>query len=96
MSEGRPSMNTLDVSDLKQTSVVRIITYDHSGTVVKVMEHLRGKHREHSLCWQMCKHFQPGDRSEANCPVARSLAEIEKQFGVVTPVWECPKYEPGN
>jgi len=91
---GRPMMNTLDVDDLKKKSPVKISTFDHRGTIVKVIDQLRGLHREHSLCWQNCQYFLPGDGSEANCHIARSIQEIEKRCTVVLPVWECPKYEP--
>ena len=52
----------------------------------------QGKHRDNCLCWQDCKHFFPDDR-EKNCDIANGLFEMDVSCGLVTPVWECPKYE---
>jgi hypothetical protein len=66
--------------------------YEHHGTKVSVQPHLKGKHREHCLCWQQCKYFKPESREE-NCAIANALYAICVLCNVTTPVWECPKYE---
>lgn len=67
-----------------------IVTYEHHGKEVKVQEHLKGRHREHCLCYT-CVEFKPEDR-EANCPIANALYAICVEHNVATPVWECPKF----
>jgi hypothetical protein len=67
--------------------------YEHHGTVVSVVSELKGKHREHCLCFLGCKHFKP-DTPE-NCSLAQELYEFDVKHGMTTPVWECPKYEVG-
>lgn len=58
---------------------------------VWVMSELKGKHREHCLCHQGCKKFKPGE--EDNCPIAQENFEFCVKHGVVSPMWECPKFE---
>lgn len=50
---------------------------------------LRGKHREHCLCWR-CLNFKPG--TEDNCRIAKRLYQICVEENLVTPVYECPAY----
>jgi hypothetical protein len=69
-----------------------IIKYKHHGTEVSVQEHLKGKHREHCLCFQNCVHFKPENREE-NCEIANANFKTCVDFNVVLPVWECPKYK---
>jgi len=81
----------------------KIIKYrHHRDEEVSVQEHLKGKHRDHCLCWQNCKHFKPepskGETAKAevekgNCPLAQKLYEICVTYNIVIPVWECPRYE---
>ena len=69
-----------------------IIKYVHHGTKeVSVQEHLKGKHREHCLCWQNCKHFTPENRDE-NCNIANELFGLCVDENIVALVWECPRY----
>lgn len=70
-----------------------IIRYNHHNpnTKVAVQEHLKGKHREHCLCYQ-CSKFKPESRSE-NCPLANILYNICVFAEMVTPVWECAVFE---
>lgn len=70
-----------------------IIQYEHHGREVYVDEALRGKHREHCLCFQ-CDHFLPdGDEHrDRNCQFANLLFAFDQAFGMVTPVWECPYF----
>lgn len=69
-----------------------IVKYEHHGETVSVQEHLQGKHREHCLCYLNCKHFTPTNR-ETNCPIANAAFKVCVDFNVVSPIWECPKYE---
>ena len=69
-----------------------ITDYIHHGTSVFVDENLKGKHREHCLCWK-CGKFVPEDRDK-NCQVANLLFAACCAFSITTPVWECPQWEP--
>lgn len=62
---------------------------------VAVIKGLRGKHKEHCLCWQGCANFKPNTPAE-NCAIAQALYRFDVQWSIVTPVWECPKYEETN
>ena len=66
------------------------IQYNHHGEIVTVREDLKGKHREHCLCWK-CGKFFPEDR-EKNCPIANLLFAVDVQCGITSPVWECKKF----
>jgi hypothetical protein len=66
-----------------------IVTYEHHGATVFVDEGLKGKHREHCLCWR-CESFKPG--TPENCPIAEKLYRICVDENLVTPVYECPVY----
>lgn len=70
----------------------RIVEYVHHGNKVKVRKELKGHHRRFCLCHEPCAHFKPGE--EDNCPIARELYKNCVKFELVTPVWECPKFEP--
>ena len=65
---------------------MKIVSYVHHGTEVAVQEHLKGKHREHCLCYQ-CRRFVPDTPS--NCPLAALVYALCVLEGVVLPVWEC-------
>lgn len=69
---------------------MKIIKYNHHGVDVSVIEHLKGKHSENCLCYSNCLHFKPG--SPQNCEIAQSNFELCLKYNVVTPVFECPKY----
>ena len=71
--------------------MARIMQYRHHGVLVKVDRELKGKHREHCLCFRQCQRFHPEDR-EKNCKIANVLFEVDRAFGIVTPVYECPLY----
>lgn len=66
-------------------------TYEHHGATVTVQSELKGKHREHCLCFQGCANFKPG--SADNCEIAAAVYKNCVQFDIVTPVWECPRFE---
>jgi len=69
----------------------KYIKYRHHGTKVWVREDLRGRHREHCLCWS-CTKFFPSEAD--NCPIAQANYEFCVAHNVVTPVWECPMFRP--
>ncbi len=66
-----------------------IIRYEHHGTLVAVQEELKGRHREHCLCFK-CAEFFPD--TPANCPIAQELFEFDVKYGCTTPMWECPVF----
>jgi hypothetical protein len=66
--------------------------YVHHGTLVSVDTELKGLHREHCLCYKDCKSFNEEDHTK-NCEIANAVFKNCVDFGIVTPVWECPKYE---
>ncbi len=67
-----------------------IMTYMHHGEAMAVDEDMKGKHREHCLCYR-CARFNPENR-ENNCTVANLLYAVDCACGMVTPVWECSKF----
>ena len=67
------------------------VRYEHHGRQVFVREDLKGKHRDHCLCFS-CGKFTPDNR-RTNCPIANALYSNCVQFGVVTPVYECPEFK---
>lgn len=64
--------------------------YNHHGNNVAVISELKGKHREHCLCYK-CQKFYPG--IEDNCKIAQATYEHCAYYGLVTPVYECPEYQ---
>lgn len=66
------------------------IQYSHHGAWVSVDEELRGKHREHCLCYS-CEYFHPGRVD--NCRIAEKLYAICVEESLVTPVYECPAFK---
>ena len=64
--------------------------YNHHGVEVAVQPGLRGKHREHCLCWH-CARLKPGQSD--NCEVAQALYVHCVKNDLVTPVYECPKFK---
>lgn len=68
-----------------------IIKYIHHGVSVSVDESLKGKHRDHCLCYR-CKKFYPDD-IKTNCSIARSVFDCCVKFNITTPVYECPLWE---
>lgn len=67
----------------------KVITYNHYGTLVSVDEELKGKHREHCLCFR-CSEFSPN--TPENCDLAEQNYRACKINGMVMPVWECPGF----
>jgi len=70
---------------------MKIEKYEHHGVEVSVISNVKGRHREHCLCWQKCKYFKPN--TPGNCPIAQSLYNLCVENKVTTPVFECKKYE---
>lgn len=68
-----------------------IVEYEHHDVLVFVDSELKGKHRDHCLCFK-CDNFDPKDRV-ANCPVANLLYAFCVLNDMVTPVYECPKFK---
>jgi len=62
--------------------------YKHHGYDVFVRSDLKGKHREHCLCYS-CAYFRPDDR-EDNCTIANLVYYLCVALHVTLPVWECP------
>jgi|Deesub1362A_J573_1020465.scaffolds.fasta_scaffold00107_65 hypothetical protein len=69
----------------------KIIRYKHHGRMVYVDEDLKGKHREYCLCFR-CAKFHPEDGVK-NCSIANLNYAMDVLLNVVTPVWECPRFE---
>ena len=69
-----------------------IEVYKHWASDVAVMKHLKGKHWDYCLCW-LCEDFQPNDHSK-NCLIATGVYEMNVNFNIVTPMWECPIFCP--
>lgn len=68
--------------------------YVHHGKEVAVQPHLKGKHREHCLCYG-CDKFKPDATNGADqCPIAHAVYLNCVRFGIVSPVWECPDFAP--
>lgn len=70
---------------------MEIVKYEHHGRFVSVQKHLKGKHRDHCLCFQNCIYFKPG--TENHCEIAKANYKNCVKYGTVQPVFECPKYE---
>jgi hypothetical protein len=68
--------------------------YEHHGSLVWVNKELKGKHREHCLCFS-CANFNPG-KPETNCPIANLNYAVCLAEGMVLPVYECPKFVEGD
>ena len=64
--------------------------YVHHGNQVYVDRGQQGLHRHFCLC-HTCKAFKPN--TSGNCMIAETLYKVCKDHGLVTPVWECPKYQ---
>lgn len=64
--------------------------YEHHGRMVSVRSDLKGKHRDHCLCYS-CQRFKP-DHKE-NCRKAKEIYALCVREDLVLPVWECPAFE---
>ncbi len=68
-----------------------VIRYKHHGKKVWVREDLKGKHREHCLCFK-CKRFDEHNPSES-CALANMIYAMCVKYNLVLPVWECMVFE---
>ena len=73
---------------------MKIIRYDHTFSNEKTMnvavfEDLKGRHKEHCLCFS-CGKFQPG--TSENCEIAQATFENCVKYNTVTPMWECAEF----
>lgn len=66
----------------------KVINYVHHGKVVHVDEELKGLHRKHCLCYR-CKEFYANPK----CPIAHAVYLNCVEYGIVTPVFECPNFD---
>ena len=66
-----------------------VIQYRHHGALVSVREDLKGKHREHCLCYS-CTDFRPG--APDHCRIAAMNYALCQLADLVLPVWECAKF----
>lgn len=66
------------------------VQYRHHGNLVWVRSDLKGKHRDHCLCYS-CLGFHPGEPE--NCEIAEVLHSLNVLTGLTTPVWECPLFD---
>ncbi|KKL20846.1 hypothetical protein LCGC14_2451380 [marine sediment metagenome] len=64
--------------------------YRHHGELVWVNSELKGKHRDHCLCFS-CGRFKPGV-PETNCPKANLNYAVCIVGGLTLPVYECPNF----
>lgn len=63
--------------------------YPHHGVMVHVRKDLKGRHREHCLCYS-CEKFKPN--TIENCVIAQDTFENCLRHDLVTPIWECPAF----
>lgn len=68
----------------------KLIKYNHHGNEVWVRADLQGLHRDYCLCYG-CEFFNPDDRSK-NCAIANAVYQNCVEYGIVTPMWECPNF----
>ena len=71
----------------------KYVKYNHHGAEVMVREDLKGKHRDHCLCFA-CKKANLFDADKSNkCKIADAIYQNCVKFNLVTPVFECPEFE---
>lgn len=85
----QPQGQTLTICLPTPLSPSDITGYNHHGHCVKVAAVLKGHHRDCCLC-HSCGKFKPGDAG--NCAIAAAVYANCVKFGIVTPMWECPKF----
>lgn len=66
------------------------MNYEHHGRMVCVRSELKGKHRDHCLCFS-CQRFKPDTKE--NCRIAKEVYALCVREDLVLPVWECPLFE---
>lgn len=73
------------------SEVDRIISYQHHGHLVYVIEKYKGVHQDACLCIH-CKKFTPKDR-ENSCPLANELYSFCVKHGGTAIRQECADFE---
>jgi hypothetical protein len=68
----------------------RIVEYEHHGRMVKVDATLKGLHRKHGLCYR-CADFKLNQPDA--CEIAQLVYSNCVEFGITTPVYECPVFK---
>lgn len=71
-------------------SVQQFEKYRHHDRDNWVRSDLKGRHRDHCLCYD-CERFHPG--TDGNCSIAQVVYTNCVAHNLVTPVWECPKFK---
>ena len=74
---------------IKTEMNMKIVEYEHHGRIVKVRKDLKGLHRENCLCFS-CDKLKINCLD--NCEIAQATYENCAKFGIVTPMWEFPKF----
>lgn len=64
--------------------------YEHHGREVHVISEVKGMHRAHCLCYLCGKYKGHGPY---NCIISNRIYETCRDFGVVTPIYECPEFK---
>jgi hypothetical protein len=59
------------------------------SATVWVNSELKGKHRQHCLCFS-CEKFIPN--TENNCKIAKEVFKNCVTFNITTPMYECPEF----
>jgi len=67
----------------------RHVYYRHHDASVWVRQDLKGRHREHCLCYE-CSKFKPGKQD--HCRRAIDNYDWCVKYDMVSPVWECPSF----
>lgn len=79
------------MADLTKENIIKSFEkYVHFETPVWVRSDLKGKHRDHCLCYS-CDKFFPEDLGK-NCPIAKLIYNLCIVQDLVLPVWECPNF----
>lgn len=76
---------------MPEMKTTKVVQYTHRGNRVFARKDLKGKHREHCLCYS-CACFSPADIA-SNCPIANDISHLCTTYGIATPVYECPDFE---
>jgi hypothetical protein len=65
------------------------IKYIHDKREVWVKLENVTLHDDFCICHE-CEGYSPGH--DTHCPIAQEVSELNKKYGLVTPVWECPDF----
>lgn len=69
----------------------KFVKYSHHGKNVWTAKKTKGKHQKYCLC-HSCKRFFPNSNLRNNCKTADHIFTLNRVFGLVTPVFECPDF----